>query len=160
MSSRKKSKGFTITEAMIVVVIIAILASIAIPAYDSSVRKGRRADAQASLMGLANALERRFTESGSYCDAGTIGVGGCGGAGGDTGAPTIFPSISPATGTPFYNLTIDTMNAAGNIFILRATPINGQVGDGIIELDNTGARRWDENDNGVFTATELDWEIG
>lgn len=160
MRTKKFMRGFTLVEVMIVVVIIAILASIAVPAYNSSVRKGRRADAQASLMGLANALERQFTANGSYCDAGTAGVGGCGGAAGDTGAPTIFATTSPATGTPFYNLTIQAMNAAGNTFTLRATPINGQIGDGVIELDNTGARRWDEDNSGGFGASEQDWEKG
>ena len=46
----KKQRGFTLIELMIVVAIVAILASIALPAYNSSVTKSRRADARVMLL--------------------------------------------------------------------------------------------------------------
>jgi prepilin-type N-terminal cleavage/methylation domain-containing protein len=42
----KNQNGFTLIEVMIVVVIVAILAAIAIPSYQDSIRKTRRADAK------------------------------------------------------------------------------------------------------------------
>ena len=56
------TKGFTLIELMIAVAIVGILAGIAYPSYQDSVRKSRRADAQGALLGFANAMERYFTQ--------------------------------------------------------------------------------------------------
>jgi type IV pilus assembly protein PilE len=49
-SGRKSEKGFTLIELMIVVVVVAILAAITMPAYNSYTKKARRGDAKASLL--------------------------------------------------------------------------------------------------------------
>lgn len=145
--------GFTLIELLITMAIIAIIASIAFPSYQNSVRKSRRSDAEGALAGFANAMERHFTtNNNSYLGAAAGGA--------NTGAPTIFPTQAPLDGaTPYYNLTISAAAADGSSYTLRATPIGAQVGDGIIELDSTGARRWDEDDNTIFSATENDWKV-
>ena len=64
---KKSSKcGFTLIEILIVVVIIAILAAIAIPAYMGIQKKAARSEAKAMLPGIAMALENYFAESGRY----------------------------------------------------------------------------------------------
>ena len=68
----KKNSGFTLIELMIVVAIIGILAAIAMPAYNDSVRKGKRADGKAKLTALANTLERCYTQYGSYNNASCV----------------------------------------------------------------------------------------
>jgi type IV pilus assembly protein PilE len=57
---RQESRGFTLIELMIVVVIVAILASIAIPAYNTQIRKSRRTDAKTALLDLAGREERYY----------------------------------------------------------------------------------------------------
>lgn len=143
-----KTRGFTLIELMIVVAIIAIIASVAYPSYTDSVQKTRRADAKAVLLGFAQAMERHFTENNSYLGAAN--------AGGNTGSPGIYPSEAPIDGgTKFYDLTITA--ATATTFTLRATPKGGQAGDGILEILNTGQKRWDADDNGSFAATENVW---
>ena len=64
--NRSRSSGFTLIELMVVVVITAILASIAVPAYNSSVRKSRRTEAKTALMDLAAREERYFATQNVY----------------------------------------------------------------------------------------------
>ena len=135
-----KSLGFTLIELMITVVIVSILAAIAYPAYQNSVKQSRRADAQGALTQLNNAMERVFTQNNTYmplvsgvATAPTLG----------TGAGAIFPSQAPLDGaTKYYTLSISAI--AASTFTLRATPITGtgQAGDGNLELKHTGAKSW------------------
>jgi type IV pilus assembly protein PilE len=56
--SRRRLRGFTLIELMIVVGVIALLSMIALPSYMDSVRKSRRAEAVAALSSLQQAQER------------------------------------------------------------------------------------------------------
>jgi type IV pilus assembly protein PilE len=52
-----KQKGFTLIELMIALMVVGILAAIAYPSYQDSVRKGRRGDGMAALLEAAQKLE-------------------------------------------------------------------------------------------------------
>lgn len=58
--------GFTLMELMIVVAIVAILAAVALPAYQDSVTKTWRNKAAACLTEMSQSMERRFTGAMSY----------------------------------------------------------------------------------------------
>ena len=72
---RRAAAGFTLVEMMIVVAMVAILASVAYPSYLGQVAKGRRADGKQALVELAQKMERFYSERGTYVGA-TLGAGG------------------------------------------------------------------------------------
>ena len=59
-------KGFTLIEIMVAVIIVAILASIAIPSYNGYVRRGKLAKAYADIETVALASGRCYAERGCY----------------------------------------------------------------------------------------------
>ena len=63
---KKSIVGFTLIEVMIVVLIVGILLTVALPSYQESLRKGRRADAKAGLLDVANRQERLILDRSTY----------------------------------------------------------------------------------------------
>lgn len=139
ITMKKHSKGFTLIELMIVVAILGIIAAIALPSYQNSVTKSRRADAQGALTSLANAMERYYTTNNTYVGA-SLGAG----------AGDIFPNQAPLDGaTKFYNLTVSNLTASG--YTLLATPIGAQADNGKLRVTSTGVRTWDEADDDSYS---------
>jgi type IV pilus assembly protein PilE len=62
-------KGFTLVELMIVVAIIGILASIAIPSYADYVKRGKAAEATGTLADLRIKMEQCFQDNRAYDNA-------------------------------------------------------------------------------------------
>jgi type IV pilus assembly protein PilE len=154
---KRTQQGVTLIELMTVVVIVGILAAIAIPSYQSSVSKSRRADATGALLALGNAMERHFTENNNYCDSAAGGtlVANCGTGTEDTGTPSIY--VIPTDTAKYYTITISS--ASTTSYTLSATPTGAQTGNGILELTNTGVRHWDRNNDGDFLDTnETTWD--
>lgn len=61
-------KGFTLIELMIVVSIIGILASIAVPSYQTGLIKAREAVLRENLYALRSAIDQHYADSGRYPD--------------------------------------------------------------------------------------------
>lgn len=73
----KKVNGFSLVELMIVLVIVAILAGLAIPAYSNYVYQARRSDAKVALTQAATKQERYFMRNNRYSgDVDDIGGNG------------------------------------------------------------------------------------
>ncbi len=66
MKSNKSSGGFTLTELMIAVAIIGIIAAIGYPSYQNYVRESRRAEGRNMLLDAANRQERYFADNNAY----------------------------------------------------------------------------------------------
>lgn len=65
-TSNSKNAGFSLIEVMVVVVIVGILASIALPSYQRYVISSNRATATACLTELAQFMERTYTQNMRY----------------------------------------------------------------------------------------------
>lgn len=129
----RRTRGFTLIEVMIVIVIVAILVSIALPAYQESMNKGRRADAKSGLMDAANRLERFMLDRNTYTDTMTdLGFGA-------------DPAVSEEG---YYSFDVVAPTAAcpiGSCYVLEAIPVAGgiQADDGKCTkfiLASTGAK--------------------
>ena len=116
---KQYNNGFTLIELMIVIAIIGIIASIAYPSYQDSVRKARRADAQANLVTMSTYLERIYTETSDYTDS----------------TPTF--SDAGISSDSFYSYSTSLSTSS---FTLTATVQGAQTSDtcGTMTLTNSG----------------------
>ncbi|MBR5675915.1 MAG: prepilin-type N-terminal cleavage/methylation domain-containing protein, partial [Neisseriaceae bacterium] len=67
---RTKQHGFTLTELMIVVAVLAILAGIAIPSYSHFTKKAQLRKAQSALLENAHALEQVYAQNKKFSEKG------------------------------------------------------------------------------------------
>ena len=61
-----RQTGMTLIELMIVVVVVAVLAGVALPAYENNMLKARRSDAYATLLDVASRQEQNMLDRSSY----------------------------------------------------------------------------------------------
>jgi len=105
--------GFTLIELMIVLAVVAVLATIAYPMFQDSVRKSRRADAIAGLTRLQQLQERVRGQQPSYA-----------------AAVAAMPGPPPATSPErHYDLAIDSASATGYTMTAVASAGSPQFND-------------------------------
>jgi type IV pilus assembly protein PilE len=118
--------GFTLIELMVVVVIVTILLSVAIPAYMAQVRQSRRTDAKTALLDLAGREESYFSTSANGANytatPANLGYNGA------------WPVV---VGNGYYQVTVCVVNSGaggacapsaqpGPAYAIIATPVAGQ----------------------------------
>lgn len=136
---RDRASGFTLIELMIVVAIVGILASIAYPSYQESVRRSNRAECKGVIVSLANVLERRFSATSSYLDPLNPDP-----------MPAAFGQCPADGGAARYTLAVN-VPADGLSFTITATRAGAQATDrcGDLTLTNTALRGIANADAGV-----------
>ena len=100
--------GFTLMEAMVVIIIIAILAAIAIPSYHRFILNARLKEAKTTLIEDARFLERYYTQNARF-----------------TQNATTWPPL-PYLNTDYFNISFKgtARGAAANTFRLQAIAKN------------------------------------
>jgi type IV pilus assembly protein PilE len=132
-----KSPGFTLSELLIVVVVVSILSAIALPSYLEQTRKGKRAEGKAKLAEVVQKLERSYTDNSTY----TTSLGPLYGLA--AGASIYSGNNNDATTSAYVITAAATAGSTiASSFTLSATP-NGTFSDdkcNVLTLTNTGVK--------------------
>lgn len=135
---RRRSRGFTLVEALVVTAILGIVAAIAVPNYRDQVARSRRAEAKAALQMAALWMERNQAATFRY-DADPSGA-----TVNDALIAKLGWGKTPATGTARYTIAFGAGPAAGS-YVLAATPQGSQADadagcGGPLAIDHIGQR--------------------
>lgn len=122
---RKSQKGFTLTELVITVSIVSILAAIALPSYRKQAMRGDRAAAQAQMMDIANREQQFLLANRAYADKTTLEASG-------------YALPSDVSSKYTYGIVVGTGTVPS--FTITFTPQGNQTGDGALTLNNQGVK--------------------
>ena len=111
---KRKIRGLTLIELMVVVAVLAILSAIVYPLYTEQARKARRTEGRSALMLPAQAQERFYTVNGSYSDDPVA-----------LGVTSSAVDKKYDTDKGYYQVS----TTGGSTFIATATAIGAQAGD-------------------------------
>lgn len=111
------SRGFTITEVLITMAVISVLLAVAIPSYQSSIRKSRRAEAVTALTSIQQAQERHRSTNPAFIS--NIAAS----------APTGLGQASTRTPSGYYDLAISGNTATAYTATATAVPGSSQAND-------------------------------
>lgn len=128
----RSNAGFTLMEVMIVVVIMAVLVTIALPVYENNAARTWQQRAASCLSVLAHGMERRFTGQLTYA--------------GPTATPDILPPAACVTEDGMSQRYVFNFTATptASDFTLRAVPQGIQAQRmsqcGTLSINQTGTR--------------------
>jgi len=112
-----RPRGFTLTELMIVVVLLSILLSIAIPSYMSQIRQSRRTEARTAILDLAGREERFFSTNPAAYTAAAASLG--------------YAALPGVVASGYYSVSVCSPACAPSAvpapsYTVIATPVAGQ----------------------------------
>ena len=125
----KSHKGFTLIELMVVIALVAILVSVALPTYQNQVLKGNRAVAKGKLLDLVARQEQFFADNKVYSNTldAFLGLGTT-----TAGVDDNYNWVATASADSIYTFSVTTAaigGVANMSFTLTATPVNKQTRD-------------------------------
>lgn len=123
----RSEAGFSLIELMVVVAIVGILASIAIPSYVDSINRGNRTDARTALLKGNNWITQQFTLNNSYL------------IGGAQPAVPVGLNQSPESGTAKYAISF-AAGVTATAYVLQAVPVVADAKCATYTLDQDGTR--------------------
>ena len=129
MKHGKRTKGFTLIELMVTVAVVAILASIALPAYSTFTKQANRTDATKTMQLAAQSLERCYSQRFTYLNCNVSGT-------------VVNNGSTVTTPNAFYRITFAIPDAQD--YTLTAVPVQApQTGDSQcvqLTISSTGAQ--------------------
>jgi len=148
---KNRQTGFTLVELMIVVVVIAILASVAIPSYSGYVTDARRQGAAQEMLTIASRQEQHFLDNKAYAttltqlgySAQPIGTDENGAYVGATDASAMYTfAITSTTATTSGTIRAYTVSA-----IPKGSQLSRDSECGTLTLNEAGVRTADGASN-------------
>jgi type IV pilus assembly protein PilE len=140
-----QQRGFTLIEVMIVVAIVAILASVALPAYNQYIRRGQLQEALTTLADQRIRLEQYYQDNRRY---GPADGETCFGTGSDT---------LTVTDARYFTYTCET-SASGQAYVITATGVDGGNTDGFTYTINESGAKATTSYAGTATTTSC-WAL-
>ena len=118
----KRQNGFTLIEVMIVVVVVAILATLAIPSYREYVMRSHRRAAQAEMMQIATQQQQYFVANRAYATAAQLGY-------------ALPPDVDE-----YYDYSMTVNAGPPPSFTINFAAAGSQASDGNLSLTSEGVK--------------------